>query len=349
MTATHEAMLWEVLDEGNLRVQYRLCAHRCVLAEGELGRCRVRQNRGGQMVTHTYDQVTAMTPDPIEKKPLFHVLPGSRSLSIATPGCNFHCDFCQNWHISQTPEGGLTPDAGEAITPTQIVELARRNHCASISYTYTEPTVFFELAYETAQLAKQAGLRNCFVSNGFFTEEALDLIAPTLDAINVDLKAFSDKTYRTRFGGKLSPVLDTLQRLIEAGIWVEVTTLVVPGMNDSEEELYQIATFIAGTLGVDVPWHVSRYHGDFKCRHAPNTPLESLERAVQIGRDAGLRYLYCGNVFGSPAQPGGDHESTHCPACQSPIVIRKGYAVEAIHLRHGLCRSCNEPIPGIWE
>ena len=339
-------MLWDRAEGGAVRCN--LCAHRCRIAEGKLGFCRVRKNVGGALKTLTYGWVCALHVDPIEKKPLFHFLPGSRSLSIATPGCNFRCSFCQNWQISQQPrqdEDGLDSPSlqTEFIPPETIVELARQNRCASISYTYTEPTIFFELAYDTARLARKHGIKNCFVSNGFMTPEAVETIAPVLDAINVDLKFFSEETYRTVCGGALQPVLDCLVNLVRAGVWVEVTTLVVPGMNDSEEELRQIAEFIATRLGPHVPWHVSRFHGDYQQRSAPATPLATLELARDLGLRAGLKYVYGGNA------PGQVDERTYCTRCREVLIDRLGFTVENLRLKNGLCPNCQTPAEGVWE
>ncbi|MBN1942794.1 MAG: AmmeMemoRadiSam system radical SAM enzyme [Phycisphaerae bacterium] len=345
-TELHDAMLWDSADGG--AVQCNLCAHRCRIAEGDLGLCRVRRNVGGALKTLTYARLCALHVDPIEKKPLFHFLPGSTSLSVATPGCNFRCNFCQNWRISQSPgqehSGPSVPLKGtEFLPPEQIVKLAEQNHCDSISYTYTEPTVFFELAYDTAVLARQRGIKNCFVSNGFMTPQAVETIAPLLDAINVDLKCFSDETYRRVCGGRLQPVLDGLVSLVQAGVWVEVTTLVVPGMNDSETELRQIAEFIAEHLGVHVPWHVSRFHGDYQQRNTPATPLSTLQTACQLGAKAGLKYIYCGNA------PGQADENTYCAHCRETLIGRVGFSVERIRLSNGACPNCQTPLEGVWE
>ncbi|MBN1556028.1 MAG: AmmeMemoRadiSam system radical SAM enzyme [Phycisphaerae bacterium] len=348
MTADlHDAMLWEPADGGAVRCD--LCAHRCRIAEGKFGSCRVRQNVDGVLKTLTYGQLCATHVDPIEKKPLFHFLPGSLSLSIATPGCNFRCSFCQNWRISQQPredddDGLSTPSRqNQFVPPEQIVQLARRNGCQSISYTYTEPTIFFELAYDTAHLAHEQGIKNCFVSNGFMTAEAVETVAPVLDAINVDLKCFSDETYKNVCGGRLQPVLDCLENLVRAGVWVEVTTLVVPGMNDSEAELRRIAEFIATRLGAHVPWHVSRFHGDYKQRTTPATPLSTLQTACRLGAEAGLKYIYSGNV------PGEADERTYCARCREVLIDRMGFSVQHVHLQNGACPKCDTPLEGVWE
>jgi pyruvate formate lyase activating enzyme len=337
---SHEAMLYDPLDAQQVRC--RLCGHECLIAAGRFGACRVRQNVGGKLYSRNFDALVALNVDPIEKKPLFHFLPGSRSLSLAAAGCNFQCAFCQNWQISQAPYEGSPPE-GQAASPGQLVELARRQDCASISYTYTEPTIFFELAYETSVLARQAGVRNVFVSNGYMTPLAVRTIAPHLDAINVDLKAFRDQTYRRVMKARLEPVLICLRELVACKVWTEVTTLVVPGMNDSDEELGDIARFIAGQLGGDVPWHVSRFHGDYKMGQTPSTPAETLQRALEIGRQAGLKFIYSGNA------PGQGGENTFCPACGKLLVGRHGFLVSENHLRQGRCGHCQAQVPGIWQ
>jgi pyruvate formate lyase activating enzyme len=340
MTRDHEAMLWEALDGQTVRCN--LCGHQCVIAAGKYGVCRVRRNVEGKLQSLNYAALVALNADPIEKKPLFHFLPGTRSLSIAAAGCNFQCAFCQNWQISQAPRDGLNV-GGTQVSPAEIVEAAVRHDCPSISYTYTEPTIFFELAYDTATLAKQRGLKNCFVSNGFLSPLAVETIAPVLDAINVDLKAFRDATYRTIMKARLEPVLTCLKALVKAKVWVEVTTLVVPGMNDSPEELGDIARFIAEQLGDFVPWHVSRFHGDYKMTSAPSTPLRTLEQACQIGQKAGLKYVYCGNVAGQA------DESTYCPACHEMLIERVGFTVRSDRLADGCCPTCRTRIEGVWS
>ena len=335
----HDAMLWEAFDDQKVRCL--LCGHQCIVAAGSCGLCRVRQNVAGVLKSLNYDTIVAINADPIEKKPLFHFLPGTRSLSIAAPGCNFQCDFCQNWGISQSPR--TSRPSGQNVTPEQIVAAAVNNACPSISYTYTEPTVFFELAYDTGRLAHQRGLKNCFVSNGYMTARAVEEIRPYLDAVNVDLKAFRDRTYRNVMKATLEPVLVCLRALVAAEIWVEVTTLVVPGMNDSAEELGDIARFIAGDLGPSVPWHVSRFHPDYKMSAVGSTPIERLELACGLGKEAGLKHVYCGNV------PGQTDERTYCPSCGEVLIDRTGFSIRGIFLKRGACPSCSEGIAGAWD
>lgn len=319
-----------------------LCAHRCVIRPGLRGICGVRENRDGTLVTLVADRVVSVDVDPIEKKPFFHVLPGSQALSLATVGCNFRCQFCQNWPLSQWPRLGSGPVPGESISPAELVARARTAACASIAYTYTEPTVFFELALETGRLAAAAGLANLFVTNGYMTREALELIAPVLHAANVDLKSFSDRYYRRVCGATLEPVLATIRAMRELGIWVEVTTLLVPGHNDTDEELRALTRWLA-SVDPDMPWHVSAFFPAYRMTHVPPTPAATLHRAARLGRRAGLRYVYTGNVPGDP------WESTACPRCGRWLVRRRGFAVLEVSLAAGACPACSLPIPGLWS
>jgi len=333
---TRDAMLWEP-GEGS-RVACRLCAHRCVIEPGKAGVCAVRENRDGRLVTLAYGEVVAVHVDPIEKKPLYHFWPGSKALSIATAGCNFRCGFCQNWQISQAPrrkEGGLR---SEPLPPADIVRAAVDSGCRSISYTYTEPTIFFEYAYDTAKRAREAGLLNSFVTNGYMTAEALETIAPWLDAANVDLKAFRDGTYKKICGARLDPVLDSIRLMHRLGIWVEVTTLVVPGLNDAADELGSIARFIA-SVDPALPWHISRFHPDFEYTDAPATPLATLEAAAAAGRREGLKHVYVGNVAGGP-------EDTLCAACGLALIRRRGFSVVADVLEDSHCPRCGAVLAG---
>ncbi len=302
---------------------------------------RARERRGRAPIAQLRD-VVAVHVDPIEKKPLFHFLPGTRSLSIACAGCNFQCEFCQNWQISQSPRSSRVR-SGQAVSPQQIITAAKTHDCASISYTYTEPTIFFELAYETAKLAREQGIANCFVSNGYMTDPAVRTISPYLDAINVDLKAFRDDTYNRVMKARLTPVLDCLRALVRERVWVEVTTLIVPGMNDSAQELRNIATFIAGDLGKAVPWHVSRFHGDYHMTTTPATPVTKLDEACRIGREAGLKFVYCGNV------PGRNDERTLCPNCHAVLIDRVGFNMHQNRLQNGACPDCGTEIEGVWD
>ena len=279
---------------GNDSVDCCLCSHRCRIANGSFGVCKVRQNIGGELFTFAYGNVVAANIDPVEKKPLRHFLPGTATYSIAIAGCNFRCQFCQNWAISQV-EGSSNHSRGKFIAPNEIVDSAVDSSCRSISYTYTEPTIFFEYAAEVGVQARKIGLKNIFVSNGFMTSEVIEKAAIFLDAANIDLKFFSEESYKRLCNGRLQPVLDTIRIMKNMGIWVEVTTLIIPGLNDSEEELVNIAEFIAET-GKDIPWHVSRFHPDYHYQSGSLTPIETIEKAVEIGKASGLKQVYPGNI-----------------------------------------------------
>jgi pyruvate formate lyase activating enzyme len=340
-----EALLYEKLADE--RVKCNLCAHRCVIAPDRKGVCMVRENRAGVLHTLVYGIPLSQAVDPIEKKPLFHFYPSSSSFSIATVGCNFRCGFCQNADISQMPRdrGRIV---GSQTSPEQVVQSAKRYGSRSIAYTYTEPTIFFEYSYDIARLAHEAGIASVYVTNGYMTSEMLELFQgldsghePWLDAANVDLKAFRDETYKGVCGARLQPVLDSLKRMKELNIWVEVTTLVVPDLNDSEEELGEIAQFIAAELGVEVPWHVSRFHPDYKMYDRGPTPASTLRRAYELGREAGLRYVYVGNM------PGARLEDTYCANCGQPVLERWGFQVRRRNFRDGKCGNCATLVDGV--
>jgi pyruvate formate lyase activating enzyme len=333
-----KAVLWEPIE--GARVRCKLCSFRCVIDDGTRGHCCVRQNSGGTLYSLNYDKVCAANPDPIEKKPLFHFQPGTRSFSIATMGCNFQCEFCQNWQISQAVLGGGEID-GQAVSPEQIVAAALRSDCRSIAYTYTEPTVFMELCADCGRLANENGLANVFVSNGYMTREAIDFASDWLDGINVDLKAFSDDYYRRLCKARLQPVLDTIAYIArQTKIWIEVTTLLIPGQNDSEDELKQLADFLVREAGPDVPWHISRFHPQYKYTEGRATSLDSLQSAERIGKEAGLRYVYLGNV------PGTQSESTFCHECGHMLIERTGYRIVANEIQDSKCPKCGTDIAG---
>jgi len=340
-----EALLYQKLDGD--RVRCDLCAHRCAIAPGRKGVCLVRENRAGTLYTLVYGIPLSQAVDPVEKKPLFHFYPGSAAFSLATAGCNFRCRFCQNADISQMPR-----DRGEILgrpaSPEEVVRAAKRSGSRSIAYTYTEPTIFFEYSYDIARLAHAEGLASVYVTNGYMTREMLELFQgvtnghePWLDAANVDLKAFRDETYKQVCGARLQPVLDSLKAMKELGVWVEVTTLVVPDMNDSEAEQRDIAQFIAGELGVETPWHVSRFHPDYEMRDRGPTPVATLQRAYDLGREAGLRYVYVGNL------PGAHLEDTVCPGCGQTVVGRWGFQVTKHNTQDGQCIFCGASIDGV--
>lgn len=334
-----EAYLYEKQD-GN-RVRCFLCNHRCLIKDGEKGICGVRENRAGRLVSLVYDRVIAAHTDPIEKKPLFHFLPGSRSYSIATVGCNFRCLFCQNADISQMPADQHSI-FGEQMTAEMIVSETIRGGSATIAYTYTEPTIYFELALDTARLATKKGIRNIFVSNGYMTRECLENIHPNLHGANVDLKAFSDKFYKEQCGAKLDPVLKTLATLKELGVWLEVTTLLIPGLNDSSDELRMLSQFLAD-LDPNIPWHISRFHPTYKLLHIPPTPAETIHRARDLGYEAGLKYVYAGNL------PGDEGEKTFCHHCSALLIDRFGFSVRENNIHNHRCPQCGENIPGVWD
>ena len=317
-------------------VQCQNCAHYCVVPPGKRGVCGVRENIDGKLYALNYGKAIAVNIDPIEKKPLFHFLPGSYSLSIATVGCNFKCYSCQNWDISQMPclTGKIK---GEDLPPEEIVKIAKKNNLPSISYTYTSPAVFSEYALDAMRLAKEQGIKNCWVSNGFWSKELFDLISPYLDAANIDLKGFTDEFYQKYCGGKLEPVLETLKRIKKAKIWLEITTLVIPELNDSEKALEGIAKFIYKELGSCVPWHISRFSGSisWKLQNTPDTPIETMKKAWQIGKKIGLKYVYTGNAPGLPS------EDTFCPKCNALCIDRTGYIVNRYD-KNGYCPKCGE-------
>ena len=335
----HEAILWERLGPDDPRVRCNLCAHRCVIPPGKLGACCVRENVDGTLVTLVYDRTIAQHVDPIEKKPLFHFLPGTTAFSIATPGCNFRCAFCQNWEISQMPRGGEV--LGQPLTPAAVARAAARHGCASVAYTYTEPTIFAEYALDCAREAHALGLKNVFVSNGYMTPELIGLMDGLIDGINVDLKAGRGEFYHRISGGALQPVLDNLKLLRQRNIWLEVTTLVIPGLNDSDEELRWVAQFLHDEVGPDTPWHISRFFPQYRMADVPPTPGHVLRAANDIGRQVGLHYVYVGNLAGN------DTESTRCPQCGAVVIERSGYRIGARRLVAGRCARCGTAIAGV--
>lgn len=296
-----ESILYEKLKDKNVRC--KTCGHSCVVALGKRGICGVRENIDGKLYLLVYGRAIAANIDPVEKKPLYHFLPRTTTFSIATVGCNFRCGNCQNWTISQfgkssdtTPE--IIEESGESLPPEKVVELAKENNCPSISYTYTEPTIFLEYALDTMKLAKKAGLKNIWVSNGFMSKETLKLAIPYLDAINIDLKSFDDKFYRENCGARLAPILENCREIVKNKIWLETTTLIIPTLSDEEKMLEKIARFIKNELGDFVPWHVSAFSGaiSWKLRHLPETPIEKIRKACGIGKKAGLKHVYAGNI-----------------------------------------------------
>ncbi len=332
----HEALLYEKKES---YIECHLCSHFCKITEGKRGICGVRENRGGILYSLVYNLACSCHVDPIEKKPFFHFFPSSKSLSIATVGCNLNCKFCQNWEISQSPKGE-GEIFGEKIAPVEIVKLAKEHKCKSISYTYTEPTIFFEYAYDTAKLAKKEGIYNNFVTNGYMSEEALRMIAPYLDACNVDLKG-DDEFYKNLCTARQEPVLSSIRLMKKLGIWVEITTLLVPEKNTSFKILSDIAGFIK-EIGVDTPWHISRFQPNYKMLDIPPTPISNISEARNIGYDAGLRYVYSGNI------PGDSGENTYCYQCKKPLIKRFGFSILENVLKDRTCPNCKAKIDGIF-
>jgi len=317
-----EVLLYQKLDEKKVRCN--LCAHRCVIHPGKSGICKVRDNIDGKLFTKVYGRAIAQHIDPVEKKPLYHFYPGSKAYSFATPGCNFHCRFCQNWEISQIPNEGIL-EMGQKITPEQIVSNAKYSGCTSIAHTYTEPTIFFEYSLDVAVRAHKEGLKNIYVSNGYMTYEMLEMIGPYLDAANIDLKAFRDETYRRIIGGRLQPILDNLKKIKEMGVWLEVR---------------DIANFVVKELGADVPWHISRFFPAWKMKEVPATPLKTLQLAEATGFEAGLRYVYIGNVASN-------REATRCPTCGKVLINRTGFGILKNKIHNGRCPNCGTEISGV--
>ncbi|MGD2092139.1 MAG: AmmeMemoRadiSam system radical SAM enzyme [Candidatus Aminicenantes bacterium] len=335
------ALLYEKYEtKGVQKVKCLLCPHHCILGDNQVGMCSVRKNIKGELYSLNYDRVAATHSDPIEKKPLYHFLPASTSFSIAAMGCNFQCTFCQNHSLARVEDAGNI--YGESISPEQLVKTALRSRAQSIAYTYTEPTIYFELMLETAKLAKDSGIKNVMVTNGYISSQGLEMIAPYMDGANVDLKAFTDHFYKKYCGARLEPVLDTIKAMKQKGIWVEVTTLLIPGLNSDREELKQLISFI---LSVDatIPWHVSRFYPQYKLTDRPPTDPKTIFDILDTAKEMGLQYIYAGNISS------GQWENTHCPQCSTLLIERQGYFTRILDLSNGKCRSCGHSIPGVWE
>ena len=332
-----EALYYNKLDSN--KVMCLLCPRRCVIAEGKRGFCKVRENIKGVLYSLVYAKPCAVNVDPIEKKPLFHVLPGTKSFSIATTGCNLACKFCQNWQISQaSPEDIQYRD----MPPNKVIQLAKSSGSSTIAYTYTEPTIFYEYMLDTAKLAREAGILNVMHSSGFINEEPLRQVCKYLDAANIDLKG-SEKFYKDFCLGTRSDVLRTLKILKEEGVWIEVTYLLIPTLNDSDEYIKETALWIRDNLGPDTPLHISRFWPMYKLRNLSPTPMETLYNAYEIAVSSGLRYVYIGNAPGTKA------ESTYCPDCSGLLIKRVGYNVVENNIENGKCSYCKNDIAGIWE
>jgi pyruvate formate lyase activating enzyme len=333
----HHARYWQAAEKN--RVQCGLCAHGCVIASGKRGLCAVRRNQEGVLLSENYGEVSALALDPVEKKPLFHFLPGSQTFSFAARGCNFHCAFCQNASLSQAAEFTVP---SRHVEPQALVLQAASSGARSVSYTYSEPTVFMEFAEDTARLAREQGLKNIFVTNGFLGASARESALTFLDAANVDLKCFSEDTYRKTIGGALAPVLDTLRAFHQGGLWLEITTLLVPSLNDSDAEIRAIARFVA-SLSPDIPWHLSRFHPQYRMTDRGSTSVGTLHRAVDIGIEEGLRFVYTGNI------PGDASENTRCPSCKSLLIRRIGHAQTESFIPKGRCPHCGFVMPGVFD
>lgn len=332
METKKEAYLYEK-KSGN-RVRCTNCAHYCTIAPGKRGICGVRENAGGKLYVLNYSKAVTVAIDPIEKKPLFHFLPGTETLSFATVGCNFMCANCQNWEISQYPKSHKEIP-GDDFPPQSIVDLALKHNLPSISYTYVEPTIFSEYALDTMKIARKNKLKNVWVSNGFMSKESSEMIIPYLDANNIDIKSFSESFYRKNCGARLQPVLDTAKKMKESGVWVEITTLIIPTLSDSDENLTAIANFIAQDLGKETPWHVTQFSGAISWRlgHISDTPSNTLRKAYDIGKKAGLKYVYSGNI------PGMETENTYCSKCNSICIERSGFNLTRKD-KDGKCAKC---------
>ena len=336
-----EAYLYEKYDDE--RVRCLECRHYCIIKRDRYGVCGVKKNIDNKLYSLVYGKPIAINLDPIEKKPLFHFLPGSSALSYATVGCNFKCLFCQNWDISQMPRDRHHRIEGYDVSAEEMVQLALKYRAEVIAHTYTEPSIFFEYAYDIAKISSQYGIKNIFVTNGYISPQALEMIRPYLHAVNIDLKGWSEEYYRKIIGARLSEVLDSIKLHKKSGIWVELTTLIVPGWNDTEEQIREIARFIRDEVGPETPWHISRFHPAYKMRDYPPTPIETLKMAYRIGKEEGLRFVYLGNV------PGDESENTYCPKCGRLLIKRWGFEVLENHIKDGKCPYCGEKIEGVWN
>ncbi|MFH1279806.1 MAG: AmmeMemoRadiSam system radical SAM enzyme [Candidatus Eisenbacteria bacterium] len=333
-----EARFYEKLPQSKIKCV--LCPRECVIDHRERGYCGVRENREGVYYTLVYSRPCTFHADPIEKKPFFHFLPSSLAFSLATAGCNVNCKFCQNWDISQSRPEQLP---AEYTPPAEVARLAKRHSCASIAYTYSEPVVFYEYMMDSAEAGRAAGLRNAIVTGGYIKPDPLREMCARMDAIKVDLKAFTEDFYRDIVGGELRPVLDGLVTIRKAGVWNEIVYLVVPTLNDKDDEFRGLVRWIRTELGPDVPLHFTRFHPQYLLQNLPPTPIATLERAKAIADAEGLHYVYIGNVPGHPA------ENTNCPRCGNAVLTRAGFFVKEVRLREGRCDRCDEPIPGVWS
>jgi pyruvate formate lyase activating enzyme len=322
-----------------MTIRCELCPEECVLENYQVGACRVRINRDDRLFSLVYGKPCAVHVDPIEKKPIFHMLPGSAAFSLATAGCNLKCRFCQNWEISQVPP---EETRNSDLPPEEVVELALRKGCRSIAYTYSEPVVFFEYMLDTAKIARRRGLRNIWVTGAYINPDPLRELAPWIDAANIDLKGFTDDYYRKVCGGRLRPVLDAIELSVELGVMVEITNLIVPTLNDDPGLIGEMCDWIGRSLGPDVPLHFSRFHPQYRLQKLPPTPLDTMWKAHDIARESGLHYVYTGNV------PYDERSNTFCPTCRRRLITRVGFFVTQNHIREGSCPFCGTSIAGIW-
>lgn len=332
-----EARYYEKLPHS--KIKCKLCPRECVIDDRERGYCGVRENRGGTYYTLVHSRVCAANVDPIEKKPFFHFRPGSLAFSVATAGCNVNCKMCQNWDISQA-----RPEQVHAqyLPPREVAQIARRNGCASVSYTYSEPVVFYEYMMDSAESARALGVRNTVVTGAYIQYRPLVELSRRVDAIKVDLKGFSETFYKEVVNGDLKSVLDALVAMRKLGVWNEIVYLVIPALNDTDQQFQGLARWVKANLGLDVPVHFTRFHPEYLLKNLPPTPLRTLERAKSVADAEGLHFVYIGNVPRHPA------ENTYCPKCRKPVVARAGFTIESMHIQGGRCRFCREPIAGVW-
>ncbi len=335
-TLTGKPVLEKFYEKKGERIVCKLCRHYCQLKDGQVGVCGVNKNEGGKLVNLVYGKIAALHLDPIEKKPLYHFLPGTTALSIGTVGCNMHCPFCQNWQISQVRK----VEQQDYVSPEDLVQLALKYDAKTIAYTYNEPTIFYPYARDVALEAKKYGIKSVFVTNGIESEEVVKDMKGIIDAANVDFKAYDEKYYKRYLKAPFT-VRETLKLMKKTGLWVEVTTLVIPGVNDAPEHLEKIAKFIANELGTETPWHLSAFHPDYKMNDTNHTPKSTLEMAYDIGKKAGLKFVYLGNI--------GVKNTTYCPNCHAALIERIGYVLLSYRIVDGACYQCKTKIPGVWN
>ncbi|MBS3055816.1 MAG: AmmeMemoRadiSam system radical SAM enzyme [Candidatus Aenigmarchaeota archaeon] len=332
-----KAVLYRVLPDK--KVQCTACSHYCTILNGKTGICGVRKNINGQLWLLVYGKPCSVNTDPIEKKPLYHFFPGTKIFSLGTFGCNFSCEFCQNWDISQYRK---PKNIGHDLPPEKIIDYCTEHNIPSIAFTYNEPSIFFEYAFDIMKLAHQKNIKTVFVSNGYMSKEATERLFGHLDAINIDLKSFNPDFYKKVCKARLEPVLDNIKKLHKAGVWVEITTLVIPGENDSKEELEQIAGFVA-SIDKNIPWHISAFHPDYKMKDRDSTSIQKLNKAYEIGRKAGLNFVYTGNVHSS------EYQNTYCQKCSNLLIQRTWHTARNVDLLNGKCGKCGIDIPGVWQ